>query len=160
MSDLNTLLGKAEQCRTLLAEVDRVLDEMTQMKADLQSRLDGIMAEVGHGESEPDAAIPVAKPRTSVNRGLKRFLYQTLETQGPMHLSDLLKRAESAGFVFSGPDKKSRMSMSMVRDRAKFGSDGEGIWFAVGKEGDVGLKNDSEEESELATAVLRLREYR
>ena len=158
-SERNTLLGKAERCRMLLGEVGNLLEEMNRMRADLQIRLDEILAEINPGESAADAVVPVSKPRTSVNRGLKQFLYKTLETRGPTHLHDLVQLAERAGFVFKVRDKKSRLSMTMVRDKQKFTSDGQGIWF-VKREGDaVDTKNDSGEDSDVGAAVLRLREY-
>ena len=157
--DRNTLLDRAERCRTLLEEVDGLLSEMNAMRADLQIRLNSIMGEIGIGESEADAVVPASKPRARVNKGLKRFLYQTLKTQGPLHLSDLLERCESAGFEFKGPDKKTRMSMTMSRDRTMFSSNGEGIWFVEKEEGAIDDSDGSAAETELDARIVQLREY-
>ncbi len=155
-SDMNALLGKAEQCRTLLEQADNLLEEMSQLRADLQGRFDRIMEEVSHVEPKPYVVAPVSKRRT-VNGGLSMFLYRTLKEHGPLHLNDLLEQSVRAGFTFRKRDKKSQMATSMSRDKARFKSDGAGTWSIIEESDGVDLKNGAREESAMGTAIRQLR---
>ncbi len=123
LSTTNTLHGIVEKYQSRIQELD---DE----KAELQGRIDKIRFVIGYVEDEPDEFVSVPQSGT-FSEELTNYMYRTLVAHGPLHRSELLRRAQNAGIHIGGEDKLNNMTSYLSRNKKLFTSDGRGNWNVV-----------------------------